>query len=67
VSVTEPQINGAAITSYDIKFKAKNGTYFTELTGCNGGSADFVSSRQCYVLHSVLRAAPFSLLKGDAL
>lgn len=37
------------------------------MVSCDGSSNAFVTSRECLIPHATLRAAPFNLVKGDAI
>lgn len=65
ISWSEPQTNGAAITSYNIKIKGKDNNYYNELVNCDGSEASVASNTNCYIFHAKLRQAPFNLVKGD--
>lgn len=57
--------NGDRVNEYLIEFKDSNGDYAPYTPTCDGADATIVSNRYCYVEMAVLRAAPFSLDKGD--
>ncbi len=60
-----PQNNGAAISSYQVQIKAKNGTFLFENTSCDGTGPAIVAAKQCQIPMATLRAAPFNLVKSD--
>jgi hypothetical protein len=67
ITWTNPTSNGAAITEYLIKIKGTDGEFYTSLDTCDGSLATIVSNMYCYVPMETLKAAPFSLTKGDAI
>ena len=63
-----PVSGGSAITSYDIKILASDGTtYYREPSGCDGTSAQIISNTECLVSISTLRQAPFNLAWGSSI
>ena len=54
---------GAAITSYEVRFKRSDGTYSSILPACDGST--LVATRACTVPMSTLTASPYSLAVGN--
>lgn len=69
VSVTwsEPVDNGTPITGFKVFVEEKGtGTFTQESVDCDGFSSAVVTTRQCQISLSTLRAAPFNLVKDDS-
>ena len=65
ITWSEPAINGDEITSYTILIRGEDSaTYYTETNDCDGSDALIISSQQCSINVSHLRAAPFNLPWG---
>lgn len=60
ISWTSPYSNSESISEYEILIQAQNGELYNS-ERCNGSSASVLTTRECFVPLSVLRAAPFSL------
>lgn len=60
-----PADNGDAVSEYSLMIKAKDGSFYTYLTTCDGADPTIVSQRKCYMPMQALRENPFLLLKGD--
>jgi hypothetical protein len=67
VSVTAPHSGGTgvAITSYEIRFKHKDGSGYSSVAECPGTLSDFLTNRYCDVSLDSLTVAPFGLQRGD--
>jgi len=60
-----PIENGAPVSSYKIKVRAKDGVNYYETSYCNGADASITASRQCDVPMLAFRQLPFLLEQGD--
>ena len=60
-----PIDNGDSVKEYLIEIKDSLGDYYSYLPTCDGSDTTIRTNRYCYVEMSVLRAAPFNLVKGD--
>lgn len=65
ISWTAPTNNFFAIDQYQILIQKKDGTFYEDLTYCDGSTSQVISDLKCLVPMSVLRAAPYSLLLED--
>ena len=63
---TVPVANASPITAYRIEIRKKDGSYTEEKTNCDGKSFAIITQTKCRVPHTVLIAAPFNLVQGDA-
>jgi len=65
---TAPANNGAAVTGYIITIRGSDlATYTADMTNCNGTSASIVSTLNCTIPVSVLRASPYNLPYGSSI
>jgi hypothetical protein len=65
---TIPATNGAAVTAYIITIRGSDlATYTADTTNCNGATASVVSTLNCTIPVSVLRAAPYNLPYGSSI
>jgi hypothetical protein len=60
-----PIDNGDQISAYIIKFKLKNGSYYEDLTNCDGSNTTIVNQRYCLISMSSLSNTPYNFLKND--
>lgn len=64
---TEPETNGAAITSYTIEIRQSDQvTYSTELTNCDGSTQEIIDNQFCRIPVQFLKDAPFNLPWGES-
>lgn len=59
-----PNVRGAAVTAYRIKFKQNDGFYSTYATTCDGTQAGIIAARSCSVPMTVFSSGPYSLSIG---
>jgi hypothetical protein len=65
---TEPDTNGAAITSYTIYIRTSDlVTYQIESTSCDGSVQAIIDNRYCTIHVSLLTSAPFNLPWGSVI
>jgi hypothetical protein len=62
ISWPKPEINGDEIDEYQVLIKQKDGTFAEQEVYCDGSQPAIITSRQCEIPLTVLRAAPFSLV-----
>jgi hypothetical protein len=63
-----PYNGGTAITSYQVTFRASDGTTFSPLIEyCNGTSSAVLSSRKCSIPSVAFTAPPFNLPWGSSI
>ncbi len=60
-----PTENGAPVSSYKIKVRAKDGINYFESTFCNAADPSISASRQCNIPMIAFRQLPFLLEQGD--
>jgi hypothetical protein len=66
LSWSAPADNAAPITAYSLEVLDRNGLVWSEeTTHCDGSAAAALTALQCAIPMEVLRAAPFSLQRGD--
>lgn len=65
ISWTAPTANNFAIDKYQILIQKQDGTFYEDLTYCDGSTTTVINDLKCQVPMSVLRAAPYSLVLGD--
>lgn len=61
----EPDINGAAISAYNIEIQKKDNTFAAYSTTCSGADATIKSQKWCKVAMSVLISSTYNLVKDD--
>ena len=66
ITWTSPVTNGSPITSFKIYIRCIDLSFIQETGSCDGTSNTIISSRTCNVSLSLLRALPYSLVKGDS-
>jgi hypothetical protein len=66
ITWTSPVTNGSPITSFKIYIRSIDLSFIQETGSCDGTSNTIISSRTCNVSLSLLRALPYSLVKGDS-
>jgi hypothetical protein len=67
IAWTAPTANNFAIDMYEVKIKKSDATYNIDLTYCDGSSSTVVANLNCLIPMTVLRAAPYNLVYGDAI
>jgi hypothetical protein len=67
ITWSSPVTNGSPITAFKIFIRQTDQTtYIQELIECDVISSIVISSRTCSVSLTTLKAAPYSLVKGDS-
>ena len=67
VTWTSPVTNGSPITRFRVFIQEKNsGVYTEEAVNCLSTSAAVIANNQCTISLETLKAAPYSLVKGDS-
>jgi len=62
VSWAAPYDNEDTITAYQIQLRQADSLTFTEVVAeCDGSQASIITTRECSILLTTLRATPFSL------
>ncbi len=67
ISWVAPTTNNFAIDKYQIQIKKSDGTYYEDLTFCDGSVATVISNLYCLVPMATLRAAPYNLVFGNSI
>jgi len=63
-----PYDGGSAITSYQVTFRASDGTTFSPLTQyCDGTQSSVLSTRKCQIPSVAFTATPFNLPWGSSI
>ena len=66
VAWSEPVSNGSPVTAYKILVEEKDTGVFTqEAVDCDGTSSGVVTSKQCSIQLTTLKASPYNLVQGD--
>lgn len=66
ISWDAPDHNGLAVTQYEILILAVDGSSWAATASCDGASGPVVQDRQCEVLMTTLRSAPYALVLNSA-
>jgi hypothetical protein len=61
-----PVTNGSPITSFKIYIRNIDLVFIQETSSCDGASTTIISDMTCNVSLQLLRALPYSLVKGDS-
>ena len=66
ITWSTPVTNGSPITSFKIYIRNIDLSFIQETSSCDGASITIISSMTCNVSLQLLRALPYSLVKGDS-